>query len=116
MSNTPVGMSLSVLFALFAVVTALPQGSEATDPARAAGAAGPTTQSRSIAAGDIKGMTVSTPRGSSEWGSDAMVSTIADLETLGANWIAIHPYARIEKDGTVRWSRRDAGAASEAPD
>ncbi len=128
MFSTRVGVSLSVLFALLAAAIVLPRVGEAAGPARAfgdarsvgeaqlAGDAWSVGQARDLAPGAIKGMTVSTPRGSAEWGSDEMVHTIADLETLGANWIAIHPYARIEKDGTVRWTRRDEGAVSEAPD
>lgn len=60
----------------------------------------------------IQGMTLSTPRGSSVWGSDDIVPAIADLQSIGVNWIAIHPYARIERDGTVRMR----GDLSEPPD
>jgi hypothetical protein len=60
----------------------------------------------------IRGMTLSTPRGSAEWGKDAVVPTISDLRGLGVNWIAIHPYARIEPNGEVRWR----GSFTEAPD
>lgn len=59
----------------------------------------------------IRGMTVSAPRGTDIWGSDEMVATIAELQAMGVNWIAIHPYARIGGDGTV--SVRDGGG--EAP-
>ena len=116
LSSTRVGVSLSVLFALLAAATALPRVNEAVGQAWPVGDARPAAQARNSTPAAIKGMTVSTPRGSAEWGSDQMVRTIADLETLGVNWIAIHPYARIEKDGTVRWRRRDGGAVSEAPD
>lgn len=58
------------------------------------------------ASGEINGMTLSTPRGSSEWGKDHVAPAITDLRGLGVNWIAVHPYARIERDGTVRWRRR----------
>ena len=62
-------------------------------------------------ASPIHGMTVSTPRGSSVWAGDDMVGTIAELADLGVNWIAIHPYARIERDGQVTWR----GATTDAP-
>ena len=64
----------------------------------------------------IRGMTVSTPRGSSVWASDDMVSTIAELKALGVNWIAIHPYLSISTDGTVssRRSRVRRGGTSPA--
>lgn len=53
----------------------------------------------------IQGMTLSTPRGSSEWGRDHIVPAMTDLRGIGVNWIAIHPYARIAADGTVSWRR-----------
>ncbi len=62
----------------------------------------------------INGMTLSTPRGSAEWGRDHIVPTIAELRTLGVNWIAIHPYASIDLAGNVRWRRRE-GDGEEAP-
>jgi len=37
---------------------------------------------------------------------------MTDLRELGVNWIAIHPYARIDRDGTVAWR----GSFTEAPD
>ena len=52
---------------------------------------------------DIRGMTVSTPRGSEVWAGEDMVATIAELKALGVNWIAIHPYGRVRTDGTVGW-------------
>ena len=61
----------------------------------------------------INGMTVSTPRGSSAWASDDMVATISELKELGVNWIAIHPYGRIDTDGTVSWSLPRRGRRGE---
>lgn len=52
---------------------------------------------------DIRGMTVSTPTWGWEWGTDAMARTLDELRRDGVNWVAIHPYARIEGDGTVRF-------------
>jgi len=79
--------------------------------------------SKAGAQADIRGMTVSTPRGNSAWANDDMVGTIAELEMIGVNWIAIHPYGRIGTDGTVSWSwsrdeRDDPAGAGEgsAPD
>lgn len=60
-------------------------------------------------------MTVSTPRGSSAWASDEMVATIAELEGMGVNWIAIHPYGRVRTDGTVSWSLPRRGRRGGAP-
>lgn len=55
-------------------------------------------------------MTVSCPTWGWEWGTDAMVETMAELKALGVNWIAIHPYARIDNDGTVSARGQDPAA------
>ena len=51
----------------------------------------------------VRGMTVSCQTWGWEWGSDAMLETLDELDALGVNWVAIHPYARIRGDGTVSW-------------
>jgi len=50
----------------------------------------------------IRGVTVSTHRSGQEWGSDSMRPTMEQLRELGADWIAIHPYAGVRGDGTIR--------------
>lgn len=55
----------------------------------------------------IRGITISTHRGGQDWGSDRMADALVDIRELGANWVAIHPYARIGADGSVR--SRDSG-------
>ncbi len=50
----------------------------------------------------VKGMTISCQSWGWEWGSDDMVTTMAELKKMGVNWIAIHPYARIDLDGNVK--------------
>jgi hypothetical protein len=62
------------------------------------------------AGGTVQGMTISCQTWGWEWGTDAMVSTMAELKGLGVNWIAIHPYARIRDDGTVQAEGLDDGA------
>ncbi|TNE90032.1 MAG: hypothetical protein EP330_09395 [Deltaproteobacteria bacterium] len=57
--------------------------------------------------GSVRGVTVSCPTWGYEWGTDAMVETLDELEELGVNWVAIHPYARIRADGTVAWRSHD---------
>ncbi len=48
------------------------------------------------------GVTVSCYRwGPGEWDAPAMEHTLDELGTLGVNAVAIHPYARIARDGTV---------------
>lgn len=49
----------------------------------------------------IRGMTISCQTWGWEWGTDDMVEAMRQLKTLGVNWIAIHPYARIGGDGAV---------------
>ncbi len=49
----------------------------------------------------VRGMTISCPQAGRVWGSDAMVETMRKLKSLGVNWVTIHPYAGIRKDGSV---------------
>ncbi len=50
---------------------------------------------------EVRGMTISCAAWGAEWGTDEMVETMAELKSLGVNWIAIHPYAQIREDGMV---------------
>ncbi len=50
----------------------------------------------------IRGVTISTHRSGQEWATDHMRPTMQQLRDLGAGWVAIHPYAGIRPDGTVR--------------
>ncbi|MCC6407180.1 MAG: hypothetical protein IT453_08440 [Planctomycetes bacterium] len=59
----------------------------------------------------MHGVTVSCQTNGREWGTDAFAEELDRLRALGVNWVAIHPYARIENDGTVRWR----GYPSETP-
>ena len=52
----------------------------------------------------LKGVTVSCYRsGPGEWDSPAMEHTLDELGTLGVDAVAIHPYARLSSDGTIRY-------------
>ena len=62
----------------------------------------------------VRGITISTHGGGRDWASDEMVSTLRDIKVLGANWIAIHPYAGISQDGAVGL-RRFEGSGDSAP-
>ena len=62
---------------------------------------GPSADAQS-APDKIRGMTVSCPTDGSEWGTDAMVHTMAELKELGVTWISIHPYAHLRRDGRLR--------------
>lgn len=50
----------------------------------------------------VRGVTISCETWGFEWGTDAFAADLDRLKELGVNWVAIHPYARIGADGTVR--------------
>ena len=55
----------------------------------------------------IRGVTISCQTWGWEWGTPQFAEELLDLEGLGVNWIAIHPYARIRSDGEVSWRAFD---------
>ncbi len=70
----------------------------------------PTTGSTQVAtprAGNsapfLRGVVVSCPTWGPVWGSPAMAESLAELKGLGVGWVAIHPYAWLRRDGTVRF-------------
>ena len=84
-------MPSSLLFLLAAVLVLAATASE-------------TTQARKATADPyevVRGMTISCSRTGRVWESDAMVETMRKLKSLGVNWVTIHPYAGILKDGSV---------------
>ncbi len=50
----------------------------------------------------VRGITISTHGMGRDWGTDALLGTLEEVRELGAGWISIHPYARIEADGSLR--------------
>jgi len=60
----------------------------------------------------VRGMTISCQGWGAEWGTPGFDAELEDLRAMGGNWVAIHPYASIQADGTVR-DRGDLDA--EAP-
>jgi len=48
-------------------------------------------------------MTISCQTNGREWGTPDFARELDRLRALGANWVAIHPYARIHGDGHVGW-------------
>ncbi len=57
------------------------------------------------AAGErVRGVTISTHGSGRDWGHDVIVPTIAEIRSIGAGWVATHPYARIGADGSVRFA------------
>ena len=55
----------------------------------------------------VRGITISTHGNGRDWGSDAMGPTMEEIRALGANWVSIHPYARIREDGSLRFDLFD---------
>lgn len=51
----------------------------------------------------IRGMTISCPMYGQVWGTEAFSSALAAVRDLGVEWVALHPYARIERGGRVRF-------------
>ena len=60
--------------------------------------------------GVVRGITISTHGSGQDWGQDVMAPTVRDIKTLGANWIATHPYGSITSSGAVGFRRPDDGA------
>ena len=50
----------------------------------------------------VRGVTISCQTSGFEWGLEGFGTELEELEGLGANWVAIHPYAWIRGDGDVR--------------
>lgn len=50
----------------------------------------------------MRGMVVSCPRAGQIWGSPAMTEALRAMRPLGIQWVAVHPYAGVRRDGTLR--------------
>ncbi|MEE8277445.1 MAG: hypothetical protein V3R89_01820 [Thermoanaerobaculia bacterium] len=51
----------------------------------------------------LRGVVVSCPRWGPVWGSPAMARSLEELKALGVDWVAIHPYAWLRKNGEVEF-------------
>lgn len=51
----------------------------------------------------LRGMTVSCPGYGRIWGSSTMDASLEELAELGVNWVSIHPYAGVRRDGSVQY-------------
>lgn len=58
----------------------------------------------------LKGITISCQGYGKVWGTDAFAQELDHLKQLGVNAVAIHPYARIHADGSVRWRTEQNGS------
>jgi hypothetical protein len=58
----------------------------------------------------MRGMIVSCPRFGEVWGSPDMTESVRELAALGVEWISIHPYAGVARNGAVRhWQAAETG-------
>lgn len=51
----------------------------------------------------MKGVTVSCPGYGQIWGTPEMNASLVALRERGVDWVAIHPYAGVRRDGSIRW-------------
>ncbi|MCH9650868.1 MAG: hypothetical protein K0U98_21770 [Deltaproteobacteria bacterium] len=86
-----VGLTVTAAFGLL-------QGQDGTDSPGVSPAIDPPTSSRPF----LRGMTVTCPRAGQIWGTEDMRLALRELDTLGVDWVAIHPYAGIQRDGSIR--------------
>lgn len=107
-SDAPLGPTISGIVAGVALVFAsmlAPEPARADEPPISmvrASEPGTSTSEPTEPHRPIRGMTVSCPTWGPIWGSPEMAETLDQLRTLGVDWVSIHPYARIGKDGTVK--------------
>lgn len=52
--------------------------------------------------GFLRGMTVSCPGIGRIWGTPAMTESLESLREVGVEWVAIHPYAGVRRDGSIQ--------------
>jgi len=64
---------------------------------------GPTESVEPPDSDKIQGIVISTHGGGRDWGYDTIVSTLEDIRSIGANWVATHPYGTIQADGSIRF-------------
>lgn len=62
---------------------------------------------------EVRGMTISCQTWGREWGTDAFARELDELAALGVNWVAIHPYAWVRRDGRFEWRSVDPAAPPE---
>ena len=51
----------------------------------------------------MRGVTISCPRAGQIWGTPKMDAALSELKELGSTWVAIHPYAWVNRTGEVRF-------------
>lgn len=62
----------------------------------------------------VRGIVISCQTWGKEWGTDAMVEALREVKALGANWVQIHPYGSVTREGELRFGRLPEDPA-EAP-
>lgn len=61
----------------------------------------------------IRGIVISCQTWGREWGTDEMVAALREVKALGANWVQIHPYLGIDREGNVGARQLTPGLAPE---
>lgn len=56
---------------------------------------------------EVRGVTISCQTWGYEWGTDTFADELDELRELGVNWVAIHPYAFLRRDGSLAWRELD---------
>lgn len=80
-----------------------------------AGAAAPAGAAPAWPTAPIRGMTVSCPWWGEVWGTHHMEVALRELSELGVEWVALHPYARVRRDGSIQaWPAAEVGYLSRA--
>ena len=51
----------------------------------------------------IRGVTISTHTDGTDWGSPVLYPTMRDIRSTGGNWVCIHPYGWLGRDGRIRF-------------
>lgn len=74
----------------------------AAPPSRAA-----TLERAPAFAGPVRGIMLSTHMDGRDWAWDGAAAAFDRIRSLGGNWVAIHPYASIRADGSVRFAPID---------
>lgn len=105
LSGYAAGLAGLLVLPGLSVGTAPSAGPAPFGPAGGAAAASRTALAASTDPVTVRGITISCQTYGPEWGTPAFADELDELRTLGANWVAIHPYAGIRADGSVvDWS------------
>ncbi len=61
-------------------------------------------RARELPATFMRGMTLSCPTWGPIWGRPETGKSMDEVQALGVDWVALHPYARVDKRGSVKFA------------